>query len=205
MFIKICGITRTEDALRAAECGADAVGFMLAESPRRLTINQMHKISQMIPSRIKKVGVFVNPSKQEVEAVLNLVKLDMLQFHGQEDGEFCTSFNRGYIKAIPVAGAFDIKQFERSHPNAHAFLLDAFSENQAGGTGTAFNWSHWPTHSGKKLILAGGLTPNNVFEAVTKTHPYGVDVSGGVEAGVKGVKNADLIRSFVQEARRSTI
>ena len=204
MFIKICGLTRVEDALAAVDNGANAIGYILARSQRQISLELLESISSHVPASVKQVGVFVNPERQKVEEVLERVNLDFLQFHGQETGAYCRSFGCDYIKAIAVSDAFSIAEVAAEHPTAHAFLLDTYDKQMAGGSGRSFNWSHWPAQSDKPLILAGGLTPDNVAGAIAKVSPYGVDVSGGVEAangGQKGIKDPELIRRFIQQVR----
>ncbi|MBV1905774.1 MAG: phosphoribosylanthranilate isomerase [Pseudomonadales bacterium] len=208
LFIKICGITRYEDALCAVESGANALGFVLAESKRRISLSCLQEICEKIPSNIKRVGVFVNPDRAEVLAVLSQVKLDYLQFHGQEDGEFCRSFDCEYIKAIQVSGRIDINTLEAEHAAAYALLLDTYDKKLAGGSGRCFNWDYWPKQATKPLILAGGLTPENVARAIKQVAPFGVDVSGGVElidelaGGVKQcIKDVKRIKHFIQQVR----
>ncbi len=208
MHIKICGITRLEDALCAIEYGATALGFILADSPRRIPVAKLEEICSSIPREILRVGVFVNPKVSEVENILARVKLDYLQFHGQEQGVFCESFDCKYIKVISVAGAFDMLEMEAKYPNAKAFLLDTFDQRLAGGSGRRFDWKYWPKNAEKPLILSGGLDSSNVASGIQILKPQGVDVSGGVEvlntkrdATVKGIKDPERIREFIKVVR----
>lgn len=208
MHIKICGITRLEDAISAVESGATALGFNLADSPRRISEAMLVTISSSIPDEILRVGVFVNPRRRDVEEVLSKVKLDYLQFHGQESGTYCQSFDCKYIKAIAVSGAFKMSDVEAEHPKACAFLLDTFDTKVAGGSGRQFNWDFWPQDASKPLILAGGLNADNVVQGIQNLKPQGVDVCGGVEvlsseqgATLKGIKDPGRIRKFIIQVR----
>ena len=208
MHIKICGITRLEDALSAVENGATALGFNLADSPRRISADMLTTICSSIPDEILRVAVFVNPQRRELEEVLGSVKLDYLQFHGQESGAFCQSFDCDYIKAIAVSGAFNMLDVEAEHPKACAFLLDTFDTKVAGGSGRQFNWAFWPENANKPLILAGGLNADNVVQGIQKLQPHGVDVCGGVEVlsgepgiTLKGIKDPERIRKFIKQVR----
>ena len=208
MHIKICGITRLEDALCAIKYGATALGFILADSPRRIPVAMLEEICSGIPEEILRIGVFVNPQVHEVEGVLSRVKLDYLQFHGQESGTFCESFDCKYIKALAIAGAFNMQEVEAEHPNAKAFLLDNYDKKLAGGSGKRFDWEFWPAQATKPLILSGGLDSSNVSLGIQKLKPQGVDVSGGVEAlnsnrdaTIKGIKDPERIREFTNMVR----
>jgi len=208
VHIKICGITRLEDAICAVENGATALGFILADSPRRICVEKLASICSSIPDEILRVGVFVNPERQAVEDVLTVTKLDYLQFHGQESGDYCQSFACNYIKAIAVSDAFNVQDLELEYPEACAFLLDTYDANVAGGSGRSFNWEFWPEKANKPLILSGGLNTENVVRGIQKLRPHGVDVSGGVElvrngqnTTLKGIKDPERIREFIKQVR----
>lgn len=198
--VKICGITRLNDGLAAVAAGADALGFVLyAPSPRFIAAEQVAAIVAALPPFVTTVGLFVNASAEEVRAVLEQVPLSLLQFHGDEDEAFCAQFGRPWIKALRMQPGMDVLAEINKFPQASGILLDAWHPDLKGGTGQAFDWSRFP-HAERPLILAGGLTPVNVAEAIRQTRPYAVDVSGGVEAE-KGIKDAALIEAFMAGVR----
>ncbi|MBK5343183.1 phosphoribosylanthranilate isomerase [Pseudomonas sp. MWU13-2625] len=201
---KICGITRIEDALAAVEAGADAIGFVFyAKSPRAVSVQQARAIIQALPPFVTTVGLFVNASRCELGEILDAVPLDLLQFHGDEVVADCEGWHRPYIKALRVKAGDDIAAAVDAYPSASGVLLDTYVEGVPGGTGEAFDWSLIPQTLSKPLILAGGLTPENVADAVARVKPYAVDVSGGVEAS-KGIKDHAKIRAFINAVRRSS-
>lgn len=196
--VKICGITRPEDGLAAAELGADAIGLVFYEpSPRAVTIEQATSIVKALPAFVTTTALFVNADSSLVERVINDVKVDLLQFHGDESAEFCEQFSRPYIKAVPMHADTDLNQLATSYKHAKALLLDTYKPGVPGGTGEVFNWQWIPKQSTKPLVLAGGLTPQNVKKAIEATHVWAVDVSGGVELK-RGVKSAAKIADFIQ-------
>ncbi|WP_460116740.1 phosphoribosylanthranilate isomerase [Pseudomonas sp. S2_C03] len=200
---KICGITRIEDALAAVEAGADAIGFVFYPgSPRAVTFQQARDIIKALPPFVTTVGLFVNVSHCELGELLDAVPLDVLQFHGDEPAADCECWHRPYIKALRVKAGDDIAAACRAFPNASGILLDAYVEGVPGGTGEAFDWSLIPKGLNKPIILAGGLTPDNVAEAIARVQPYAVDVSGGVEAS-RGIKDHAKIRAFIEAVRGS--
>ncbi|MDE0419848.1 MAG: phosphoribosylanthranilate isomerase [Gammaproteobacteria bacterium] len=201
--VKICGVTAPTDARVAADAGADAVGINFhPPSPRSVGPLMAAEIAAALPPFVTAVGVFVDPDGDRVRRILDRVRLDALQFSGDESAEFCRAFGLPYIKVAGVAPDFDFAGFEARYPDAQALLLDTHDENLAGGTGRPFDWSNWPA-SDRRLILAGGLGPDNVAAAIAATQPYAVDVASGVEGSVKGRKNAELVRRFVAEAGRA--
>jgi phosphoribosylanthranilate isomerase len=201
---KICGITRIEDALAAVEAGADAIGFVFyAKSPRAVTFAQARAIIKALPPFVTTVGLFVNASRCELGEILDAVPLDLLQFHGDEDAAECESWNRPYIKALRVKAGDDITAACDAFASASGILLDAYVEGVPGGTGEAFDWSLIPHGLSKPIILAGGLSPDNVAEAIVRVRPYAVDVSGGVEAS-KGIKDHAKIQAFIKAVRDVT-
>jgi phosphoribosylanthranilate isomerase len=201
--IKICGITRVEDALAAARLGADAIGLVFyAKSPRAVTVEAASDIVAELPPFIAKVGLFVNAPEEEVKAVLGRVPLDVLQFHGNENPDDCAGYGRPHIKAFRVREGMDLHRLAKDHAQASAFLLDSFTPGLWGGSGQSFDWSLAPQGVSKPLILAGGLTPDNVAEAIAAVRPYAVDVSGGVEKS-KGVKDVDKMRAFIEGVRNA--
>jgi phosphoribosylanthranilate isomerase len=197
--VKICGITRAEDALAAIESGADALGFVFyAPSPRAVNAGQAQAIMQTLPPYVSKVGLFVNASAAEVQQVIKETSLDCLQFHGDESANYCEQFNLPYYKAIRVKPGVNLIQCELDFASASALLLDTFSEKAVGGTGLTFDWKLIPAGMQKPLVLAGGLNPENVMQALQQVQPYAVDVSGGVEAQ-KGIKSPEKIAALMQQ------
>jgi len=196
--VKICGITRPEDALAAARHGVDAIGLVFyAPSPRHITSTLAHDIVQALPPFITVVGLFVNASSDEVYDVMTKVKLDVLQFHGDETEAECTQFNLPYYKAIRVKPDTNLLQCAQTYPSAQALLLDTFSAHAMGGTGQVFDWRLIPSQLSKPVILAGGLDAQNVASAIRQVKPYAVDISGGVEQS-QGVKDVRKIAAFMQ-------
>lgn len=205
--VKICGITRPEDAQAAVAAGADALGFVLyPPSPRHIAPEAAAAIIRALPPFVTPVALFVDPSVEEVRALLALAPNVLLQFHGDETDAFCAQFGRPWIKALAVKPGTDMAAAIAAHPGASGVLLDAWHPDLKGGTGETFDWASFPREAGKPLVLAGGLAPDNVAAAVQLTRPYAVDVSGGVEARgadgkvQKGIKDAGLIEAFVRAA-----
>lgn len=199
--VKICGITSEADALAAAEAGADAIGLMFYEgSPRHVTLEQAKAISAALPQHVMRVGVFVNAEEAFVHQALTECMLNILQFHGDETPEECSRYPVMTLKAFRVQGEETLAQLE-SYPSA-GYLLDAYVKDALGGTGATFNWdlAVRAQEFGKPIFLAGGLTPENVVEAVRKVQPFGVDVSSGVESE-PGRKDAEQMRTFVAAAK----
>jgi phosphoribosylanthranilate isomerase len=203
--VKICGITRPQDALAAAYLGADAIGLVFyPASPRAVTVQTACAIVEVLPPFICKVGLFVNAAPDEISGVLETVALDVLQFHGDEETEQCKRYSKPFIKAVRMQDNADLNAAVIRYADASALLLDTYVDGLHGGTGQAFDWSRIPAHPGKPLILAGGLTPANVAAAIEQTKPYAVDVSGGVESA-KGIKDTGKIAEFIQEVRNAKI
>jgi phosphoribosylanthranilate isomerase len=197
--VKICGITRIEDALSAIEQGADAIGLVFYDkSPRNVSIQQAIEIANQIPAFVSVVGLFVNAEAGFINDVISKVKLDLLQFHGGETPEECASYSLPYIKAIRVKVDTNLVQYAYEFSSAKALLLDAYTEGVAGGTGNVFDWNLIPKQLTRPLILAGGLNAGNVAQAITQLNPYAVDVSGGVEVS-KGIKDPAKIAAFMQQ------
>ncbi|MBZ4200713.1 MAG: phosphoribosylanthranilate isomerase [Methylotenera sp.] len=203
--VKICGITRAEDALAAVTAGADAIGLVFyADSPRNLSLAQAAEISRQVPAFVSIVGLFVDAAPDFIRSVLAAVPLDVLQFHGEETPEQCANYGLPFIKAIRVKPQTNLLQCVKDFSTAKALLLDTYTPGVAGGTGHAFDWNLIPSAmttdrpSGLPvLILAGGLTTDNVASAIKQIRPYAVDVSGGVESA-KGIKDAAKITGFMQ-------
>ncbi|MDQ3776085.1 MAG: phosphoribosylanthranilate isomerase [Pseudomonadota bacterium] len=195
--VKICGITRPEDGALAAALGADAVGFVFhPKSPRMVGVERARAIVAALPPFVTRVGLFVNAAPDAIEAVLRAVALDVLQFHGEEPAEDCRCYGRPYIKAIRMRPDVDLRGFAVAYHDAGALLLDAYVEGIEGGTGQRFDWSRVPKDLAKPIILAGGLTPDNVTQALAVVNPYAVDVSGGVERDT-GIKDEEKMRRFI--------
>lgn len=200
--IKICGITRVEDALAAARAGADAIGLVFHEaSPRAVDIQQASLIVKALPPFVTSVGLFVNAEEVRIRQVLERVPLDMLQFHGDEPDDFCRRFERPYLKAVRVRPGVDLESLAGNWPGASGILLDSYKPGVPGGTGETFDWSLIPAQRNWNLVLAGGLSAGNVRAAANMTRPWAVDVSGGVEAA-KGIKDVSKINAFIQEVKR---
>jgi len=203
--VKICGITRVEDALNAVEQGADAIGLVFyAPSPRNVTIDQASAIALQVPAFVSVVGLFVNAEPEFVQSVLAQVKLDLLQFHGDETPDECARFNLPFIKAIRVKNDTNLVQYAENFSAAKALLLDTYTEGVAGGTGHVFDWNLIPASLSKPVVLAGGLNQQNVAQAIAQVRPYAVDVSGGVEIS-KGIKDVAKIAAFMQQVNQSSI
>ena len=205
--VKICGITRVEDAVSAVNAGADAIGLVFyAPSPRAVSIAQAQQIVAAIPPFVSVVGLFVNAPQTYIESVLSKVRLDIVQFHGDETAQdceqVCEQINLPYYKAIRVKADTNLLQYEAEFKSAKALLLDTYSEAAVGGTGQVFDWSLIPKNLTKPVILAGGLRAENVASAVQQIRPYAVDVSGGVEAS-KGIKDTMKIAAFMQAVAKS--
>ena len=202
---KICGITRVEDVRAVAASGADALGLVFyAKSPRYVTVQQAVELAQAIPPFVTAVGLFVNPSEQEVRDVLSRVPLDVLQFHGEETPGFCAKFDRPYLKAIRVRAGMDLLQCAARYAGTRGLLLDAYVKGLHGGTGASFDWELIPHDLPLPVILSGGLDAGNVGEAIRQVRPYAVDVSSGVEAA-RGIKDAAKIAAFINEVKQTDV
>lgn len=197
--VKICGLKEKEHVKAAVEAGADAIGFVFAASKREVSIEQARELAKEVPPGVLKIGVFVNPTMQEIETAVREVPLDFVQYHGNETPEFIQSNSFPSIKALSVLSEEDIdvaKQF-----NTDFYLFDAPGTDYQGGSGLTFNWQLMQGHSipQEKIILAGGLNPTNVEDAIKRVNPYMVDVSSGVE--VEGRKDSELIRAFIRAVK----
>lgn len=199
--VKICGLTSVADALTAAEAGADMIGLMFyPKSPRHIDLATAADISRALPPHIMRVGVFVNPEPAVVMEAIAACGLNLLQFHGQEEPDFCTSFGLMSVKALRVQDAASLTALENYQTDA--FLLDAYSQAGLGGTGEKFNWdlAIEAKRYGRPIFLAGGLTPENIAGAVAQVQPFAVDVSSGVESA-PGKKDPAKVRAFIQAAQ----
>ena len=196
--VKICGITRIEDALEAVKQGADAIGLVFyPPSPRHVTPELAAEIVKKIPAFVSVVGLFVDADPAEIERTLTMVHLDVLQFHGAETPAQCRQFSKPYMKAVRVKSDTNLVQCAADYADAKALLLDAFAEGVPGGTGQVFDWTLIPQNLALPVVLAGGLNAENVGQAISHVKPYAVDVSGGVEAS-KGIKDAAKIAAFMR-------
>jgi phosphoribosylanthranilate isomerase len=201
--VKICGITRPEDALAAARAGAHAIGLVFyAKSPRHVTPARAAEIIRVLPPFITTVALFVDAQAEEVRSTLAAAPFGLLQFHGSETPEFCRQFKRPYVKAVRMVPGVDLLQYARDYHDARALLLDNYIEGLHGGSGVAFDWSLIPRGLPLPVILSGGLTPENVMDAVRRVRPIAVDVSSGVESA-KGIKDAARITAFIKGVRNA--
>ena len=203
--VKICGITRVEDALAAARLGAHAIGLVFyAGSPRAVTPEQAHIIIDALPPFVMTVGLFVNADAAAIRRVLDEAPVQLLQFHGDETSEFCGAFALPYLRAVRVRAETDLLQYAQEFRAAKGLLLDAWVEGARGGTGTVFDWSLIPGDLPVPVILSGGLNPDNVEQAVRHVRPWAVDVSSGVESA-KGIKDVGKMEAFMTGVRNAGI
>lgn len=200
--VKMCGMTRVEDAVAAAQLGADAIGLVFyAPSARFVDVERARAISQAMPPFVARVGLFVDPPPAEVRAIVEAVGLDVLQFYGEESPETYAAFGRPYIKAVRMHEDVELRTYAQRYANAAALLLDSYVPEVPGGSGKSFDWGRVPVDCGKAVILAGGLTADNVRDAISRVRPFAVDVSSGIEAS-KGVKDVTKMRAFMQRVKQ---
>jgi phosphoribosylanthranilate isomerase len=201
--VKICGITRVTDAVAAAEAGADAIGLVFyPSSPRHVEVEQAQAIMRELPAFVTTVALFVNADASTVAEVVDATGVDLLQFHGDETPEFCAAQRRPWLRAVRMRADIDLEDEAERYAGARGLLLDAYRPGVPGGTGETFEWSRVPESLGGRVIVAGGLTPSNVGDAIRALRPVAVDVSGGVEAD-KGIKDPVKIKTFIDEVRRA--
>lgn len=201
--VKICGITRAQDAAAVVQSGADALGLVFyPKSPRYVTADQARQIATGVAPFVTVTGLFVNAPADSVREVLARVPLGLLQFHGEESNDQCNCFGLPFIKSIPMRHGTDLLSLMSAYPDAAGFLLDAWQPGSHGGGGIAFDWQQIPEGINTPLVLAGGLTPGNVATAIRTVKPYAVDVSTGVERD-KGIKSREKIEAFMREVRNS--
>jgi phosphoribosylanthranilate isomerase len=201
--VKICGITRVEDAAVAVDAGADAVGLVFHRpSARRVEPEQARAIARSVPAFVTVVGLFVDPDPAELREILAEVPLQLLQFHGNETPDLCREFGRPYLKALRMAAGADVRNLAQRYEDAAGVLLDSHDPSAPGGTGKTFDWRRVPSDLDLPVILAGGLTPDNVARAIAAVRPYAVDVSSGVES-VRGVKDPDKIAAFMHSVQQA--
>ncbi len=201
--VKVCGITREEDALAAASVGADAVGLVFWEgSKRAVSVESAARICRSLPPFVSVVALFVDAEASKVEKVLSSVPVNLIQWHGRETPEFCEQWNFPYLRALPSSACAALEAEMAGYPSARGFLLDAVHQGQFGGTGQAFDWSVIPGTRSRPLVLAGGLDADNVREAITQVRPAAVDVSSGVESA-PGIKDPEKMARFVTAAKQA--
>ena len=203
--IKFCGMTRPGDVRLAGELGVDAVGFVFAAgSPRRVTAAEARQLRLAMAPMVSAVALFRDNPVEEVREVVRQVRPALLQFHGDEDDAFCRTFRVPYMKAVPMGGdaQWDARTLQQNWPNAAGFLFDSHGKGGAGGTGHAFDWSRIPTGLHRPFVLAGGITADNVYDAILATLPWAVDVASGIEAS-PGIKDGEKMRRFVAEVRKA--
>lgn len=194
-----------EDAAAVVEHGADAIGFVFFErSPRNVAIERAAEIARHLPPYLTTVGLFVNADDDLVSRVLDEVGIDLIQFHGDEAPKVCARYGRPWMRAIRMKPGIDLLDAQRAFADGRGLLLDAYMPGVPGGTGETFNWDLIPPQVAGRIVLAGGLNPNNVGDAIRRVRPYAVDVSGGVEAQ-KGIKDPQKIKAFIEEVRRAEI
>jgi phosphoribosylanthranilate isomerase len=200
--VKVCGITRIEDARYAASRGADSIGLVFhPPSRRKLEVEQALEIRRILPPFVTVTALFLDETEDLVARVVHQLRPDCLQFHGSETPEFCEAWLVPYIKSIPMGSVGDPLVYAQAYESAQGFLLDSNVAGRQGGSGDTFDWSRIPPAFQQPLILAGGIKPSNVADAIVRVKPWGVDVSTGVEAS-RGVKNSDLIDQFFDEVKR---
>lgn len=203
--VKICGITRIEDALAAARCGAHAIGLVFCRSsPRHVAPPRAGEIIRALPPFVTAVGLFVDAPAQEVREMLAQAPVSLLQFHGAESPAFCRQFGLPYMKAVRIKAGVDLLQYAHDYHDAKALLLDAFVAGTRGGTGQVFDWDLIPHTLPLPIVLSGGLSADNVTEAIKKIRPWAVDVSSGVEIA-KGIKDAAKIAAFMSGVRNADV
>jgi phosphoribosylanthranilate isomerase len=199
--VKICGLTRADDVSAAVRHGADALGFVFVPASKRcISSNLAASLVAKVPAFVDRVGLFQNQPAAEIRQILDQVALSLLQFHGEEDAQFCRQFGRPWIKSISMRQGQSVGEEEKRFPDAAAILVDSHEPGGLGGTGKVLDWSEIMPGE-RPLILAGGLTPQNVARAIRMTHPWAVDVSSGVEVS-PGIKDAGLIKRFIDEAKQ---
>lgn len=204
-MIKICGITRADDAHTAIELGTNALGFVFFEkSKRAVTIDDIKWIKQL-PPFVQLVGLFVNPDVGFVKAVTDTLPIEVLQFHGNESPSFCQQFPQRYIKAVPMQGLnqYQAAKYMQQYKESSAFLLDNYGVSEIGGSGTAFDHGEIPKNPPAPLIMAGGLNAGNVGAVIAQTCPFAVDVSSGVEVSA-GIKSLEKMQDFIRAVRAAS-
>ena len=201
--IKFCGMTRAGDVRLAAELGVDAIGLIFARgSSRQLNLAEARVLRNAVPPLVDVVALFRNNTREEVRDVLRTLRPSLLQFHGEEDEAFCAGFQMPWIKAVPMGGAepVQVRELLQRYPGASGLLLDSHAPGGSGGSGLAFDWARVPEGLHRPFLLAGGIGPDNVADAVCRVRPWGVDVSSGIEAA-PGIKDGEKMRQFVEQVQ----
>lgn len=194
--VKICGVTRVEDALLACDLGADAIGMVMTPtSPRCVSVERARAIRDALPAFVDAVVLSHGLPADQVGRIIGTVRPDLVQFHGLEDAAFCELFGVRYLKALGMAGDLDVRAIAAGHPHAAGFVLDGHSPGQQGGQGKTFDWSRVPRELGRPVVLAGGLNSGNVRDAIHVVRPWAVDLASGVESS-PGIKDAAKLRAF---------
>ncbi len=202
--VKICGFTRVEDAVYAAECGVDAIGVVFyPPSPRNICIEKACEIVSALPAFVTVVALFVDARAEQIDDVLRKVPIDCLQFHGNERAENCRIYGKPYMKAVRMRAGVHLSEIETQYHDAAALLLDAWHPGVQGGTGCRFDWDMIPGKRELPLVLAGGLTVENASQAVAQVKPYGLDVSSGVEIS-KGIKDKRKMAEFISRTNAAS-
>lgn len=200
--VKICGITRVEDALTVSRNGVDAIGLVFyAKSPRNIDIETALTICNSLPAFVTVVALFKDADEAFVRSVTESLSIDLLQFHGSETEAFCQQFSKPYIKAVGMVGQNDVAAFASQYPSARGLLLDSHAIGEDGGSGHVFDWGTIPTGIRNQITLAGGLTADNVAQAIEQVRPFAVDISSGVESS-GGIKDEALVKAFMNEVKR---
>lgn len=199
-LIKICGITSVGDMEHVARAGADAIGLVFAESPRRVELTRAREIVEATPPSVKTVGLFMDSAPEQIDKVLREVSLHLLQFHGREPAADCARWGLPYIKALPMTHGVQADRAALDYGDAFAFLLDAHRPGEPGGTGAVFDWKLVPADMPGPVILAGGLNEHNVGDAIRQLRPFAVDTSSGVESE-PGIKDPRRVKNFIKQVR----
>lgn len=200
--VKICGITRVEDALVVCRHGVDAIGLVFyAKSPRNIEIEQAREICAALPAFVTVVALFKDADEALVRSVIDAVPIDLLQFHGSETEAFCLQYSKPYIKAVGMIGQKDVAAFASQYPASRGLLLDSHAIGEDGGSGHVFDWGTIPEQIRNQITLAGGLNADNVAQAIEQVRPFAVDISSGVESS-GGIKDEALIKAFMNEVKR---
>ena len=202
--VKFCGITRAEDARSAIALGVDAIGLVFVPGSKRcVDLEQAREVMSAVSPLVSVIGLFMDAATADVAAVLDALPLDALQFHGRESAEFCRQFKRPYVKALAMGDGVDVAHAASRYAGARGVLLDAHRTGEQGGSGLSFDWSLIPPALAERIILAGGLTPENVAAAITQVRPYAVDVSSGIESA-PGIKCPRRMQLFMNEVERAS-
>lgn len=200
--VKICGITRVEDALAVSRHGVDAIGLVFyAKSPRNIDIQKASEICNELPAFVTVVALFKDAEPSFIQGIVDQLPIDLLQFHGSESEDFCLQFSKPYIKAVGMIGQKDVAAFANQYPTSRGLLLDSHAIGEDGGSGHVFDWGTIPSDIRNQITLAGGLNVQNVAQAIEQVRPFAVDISSGVESS-GGIKDEALVKAFMNEVKR---